>query len=684
MNSSEWMKSAISKGLSRVIISVFGVLVLAAYSCTNEEMLQMEAMEVLAEGSLAGPGQGVHLNAVNGAVIDFKPHNGRNSEQVWSLPHLVLFRNGELSDASERTLMVAISDLVVPPAGLMVDLTIETQNGDPDLGGSPNKRMEVWQGSQVLLNDTGVTQTGINADFYVVFGETTSSGDTTYVTPTGYYRCEIIVTQLTEDGVDRAQRIDQDYAFLMERQVLLPLSGGNDGPGPDELVVYFSDTMPFQRISRDAATRLQRVDVPAFVQNELAPAMVRAESTQTDEWGFSWEDGWNIYSRGESDDRLSVALTDGDTWFHGRAPSRGHSGISINVNGGNNAEYDTLLDGVMSTFHHELFHNLQRCIALDFGGNTNLDGKDEAWQFFSEGIASFVPTVAQQDIQFEQSRDARAYIAKAVEFVGGKGFPGELNTSYKEMNPYNAAVYWRFLFEQCGGMQNSAVGMGVIRAAMQVLYSKQVVDITQTTDLVGSLSVIMDRTLSHPSASTCPFSSYQESLQHFSRAIYALGLEGGRCDGMGSNPGCGFYDPNQIYSSPMVRQHDYAGGELILDDENLASSYGMDFINIQLKKGAQGQSATIEFSVDEPEDAVFSVQVWLLKAVVGGALSGSNVEAVSETEVMMNHPGQGYQTYTLSEIDTSTVNRIALIITRLDPNESDGYSGSYAVRVAGK
>ena len=77
-------------------------------------------------------------------------------------------------------------------------------------------------------------------------------------------------------------------------------------------------------------------------------------------------------------------------------------------------------------------------------------------------------------MQFSQSGDPRAFLAKAVKFVGGRGFAGELNNSYAEMTPYHSAIYWRFLYEQCGGMsgdnEDPHAGMQVVRRVLDVLY----------------------------------------------------------------------------------------------------------------------------------------------------------------------------------------------------------------------
>ena len=59
------------------------------------------------EWSPAGNGASLVLAAANGDTIRFMPQNGKEIDgvkpQLLSLPHLVLRRNGQLTDAAERT-----------------------------------------------------------------------------------------------------------------------------------------------------------------------------------------------------------------------------------------------------------------------------------------------------------------------------------------------------------------------------------------------------------------------------------------------------------------------------------------------------------------------------------------------------------------------------------------------------
>jgi hypothetical protein len=627
------------------------------------------------------------LAAASGATIAFKTQNGQTIRdvppQASDLPHLVLYRNGALTDPDERTLIVEVTGIEVPPPGVTVTLAVETQHGDPDLGGDSSPRIPVWRESRWITNTLGSAQTGVTITFAHEFSETVISGTETVATPTDYFRYNIAVIDASHPITTPLLAFSADHAFLMENQWIAPLpevQEESDGATPDELIVYYYDMFPFLRSAHDVTARLLREDVPGYVGTELVPAMVEAFRVQTDDWGFPWYDAWTSYRPGEDRERLSVTLADGLTWFHGMAAYRGHSGISINVRGGENAHYDTLTDGIMSAFHHELFHNLQRNINQNYGGNGNVDGEEDAWEFFSEGTAVLASSVGQPVAQFTQTSRARAYMSSANRFVAGGGLlRGDLNTSYERMSPYHAAIYWRFLYEQCGGMKDGvkdpAAGMQVIRRTLMALYTGDIVDISSSTDLVGKVPEIMDRALE---GSSCPFKTYEESLIAFARAIYALRLDGGRCIGPGIPVGCGFYDPDNLYNDPPVSTITTTGAGQRYQD-GIGSSFGMDFVDVVLDPAADGQPLTIEFHPAPGTDAEFNVQLWKLMDSGTGARPQRIPAGVTTTEVLTQANPDGHLFYVTPAIDTSTYNRLGLIITRLDATESSDPIGEYTI-----
>jgi hypothetical protein len=445
----------------------------------------------------------------------------------------------------------------------------------------------------------------------------------------------------------------------------------------------------FQRDLDNPASRLRRGQIPRYVQKELIPAMLEAFRIQTEEWGFGWEPGWTSYRSKDAKERLSVALSDGEIWFHGEAPMRGHSGISLNVKGGANRRYDTLTDGLLSTFHHELFHNLQRGMVQDLGGKGDVDGEEDALRFFSEGTAVLAESVAQAATEFTQTSGPRTYISHANGFIGRTTFHGELNSSYAEMTPYRAAIYWRFLYEHCGGMgsgtENAGAGMRLVRQALEGLYAKSLTHTDQSTALEHTLPVVMDQVFKGPAAEPCPFQTFHQSLQRFARAIYQLRLDGGRCDAPGMPAGCGLYDPNNLYLSPPVNTITYSGGRLVFKAADQAyprgirSSFGIDFVDVDLDPSSSGQPLTIEFYAEPEGDAEFGLEIWELMDSGIPTRGQTGLLQIAGPAYLAGGVKHGQLLYAASEIDTDKTNRLGLIITRLDSEEDSDPVGAYSL-----
>jgi hypothetical protein len=468
---------------------------------------------------------------------------------------------------------------------------------------------------------------------------------------------------------------EQEYAFLMEDQVdvtLPQVQEMTDGAAPDELVLYYCDMIPYQNRVAEAMHQLSRAEVPAYVQDQLAPRMAEAFRVQSDVWGFLWYEEWTSYRGGEDTERLSVTLHDGKTWFHGAAPAGGDSRISLNVSDNiGSASYAGLTERLMSSYQHELFHNVQRNIALHYGGNGDVVGKDWAWQYFAEGTAVLASTVGEFDVEFAGGPGESYYVLNANKFIGGDGFTGKLNKRYPEMDAYSPAVYWRFLYERCGDMR-------VVREALATLYSGEVVDIQTSTDIVGNLPAIMDRALA---GASCPFTTYRESLNAFARALYALHVEEGRCVAPGQPGLCGFYDPNYLYNGPTTSELTYTGTPLIYSaakqpyPAGIPSSFGIDYIEINLDYAAGGQALTLEIYGIPGAAAVFDVQIWQL--VVD---SGERLLPIGDT-VMLTANSDGHLTYTFPASLNRATQRLAVIIARVDAQETLDPTGGYTLEV---
>ena len=600
----------------------------------------------------------VTLRAASGKTIDFVAQNGRSmgvAPLALDLPHLVLYRDGRLTERQERTLIVEVSGFQVPPSGVTIALRVETQHGDPDLGGGSENRISVWQESQSVAHTQGGAQTGVTAVFVHEFPGMRVSGADTRATPTGYFRYEIAVVGESQ-AASHPMYVSADYAFLMENQwtVSLPETQEvSNGAAPDELIVYYCDMFPFQA----AGERLNRQEVPSYVQTELAPAMVKAYDDQVNGWAMGpWYDEWASF-RGE--ERLSVALAMPGTWFHGRALN--HSGISLLTYDDNplGVQYERLIDEHTSSFQHELFHNLQLNIGRH-AGSVNF----EHWKFFTEGQAVMVSSVGRGDLA---TKDGDNYISRANQFLRTA-----LNKSYAKLDPYQGALYWRFLYEKCGGIdkdgvENPAVGMQIIKRSLEALYAEE----RAADDIIEKLPSVMDRALG---GSLCPFQTYEQSLVAFSRANYALRLENGRCGLAGmSQCSIGYYDPGHMYIDPWLETElTYSGGVLPYDGA-IPTSYGMDLVKVSLDSTLHRRRVKIAFQSAAP--AVFHVEILRLR-------SGDGKSRAITFQPEGFRPEQwGKQVYLISRLDMTVYDQLGVIITRLDPNETNNRAGAYRLTI---
>jgi hypothetical protein len=218
--------------------------------------------------------------------------------------------------------------------------------------------------------------------------------------------------------------------------------------------------------------------------------------------------------------------------------------------------------------------------------------------------------------------------------------------------------------------------MAVVRRALTALYAGEIVDIGSSTDgylaaeLVDATRKVLDQALA---GSSCPFQGYEESLGAFSRAIYALRVEGGRC-AQPSAPGrCGFYDPYQVYAEPSVRTIRYAGAAQEVGIE-ITSGVGTDLIDIVLDPAAEGHSLALEFRAA----AELDVQVLFLLDVGAGARPRYAPAQQSGAEASVTRAPDGRLLLSIPGIRTAFSNRLGLIVTRLGGAESADW-GEYDV-----
>jgi hypothetical protein len=628
----------------------------------------------------------VRMRSATGATILYHTQNGQPEEgkpsDEYVLPHLVVNRNGELTDPAERTLLVEVGGLRGSSPGLYVTLTIETQHGDPDLGGREADRIQVWS-ETTWVPVTVQGRMPAAAEFTVTFEQDLVLKGRVTSTPTDYYRIRVAVFSGEPGGAPLAS-YSAGFAFLLENQWVVPIpveAGEADYAGPAEMVVYYCDMFPFGTSMQNPIYRLQRRQVGEFVEYELLPAMLQAVRTQTVGWGFPWYAEWTSFNPGEEPGRLGVALGKYQVWYHGRGSITGNAGISLRVNG-SMGNYPSLLDGLMATFHHELFHNLERGIYQHLGGDGDLRGREGAWEFFSEGMAELATSVGQPEIQFDRTWGQPAYIRQASGYTGREGYSaGSLKDSLGAISPYQAAIYWRFLYEQCGGLvdgvENPAAGMAVIRRTMETLYSGEVVDIAASADLVGALPQIMDRVFEQTPA--CPFQTYAGSLMQFAQAIYLLKVENGRCNPDSLGKVCGFYDPVYAYDSPpgllidIEAEHMMFPGGLEVTG-SLPNSFGIDLIDVLVEPPQDG---TLVIEISHPPLGELHLQVVPLEITA----EGSRPTLASDPQIAGASNTEGRLRYPVERAVLGDTNRLGLVITRLDAGEQAWNQGDYILRL---
>lgn len=623
-----------------------------------------------------------------GATTRFATHNGQahpGLEAEWfDLPYLVLFRNGEPTDPHERTIHLVVRNIAVASTGAEVTIVLATQHSDPDTVGCCAP-IQVWRESRWIspVGSSGRSVAAVSFDH--TFEPAMDTGARTMQTPTDYYRVRVTISE--GDADVPVHGFEVDYAFLLENvwTVRLPaLSEETAGAAPRELLVHYCDMFPFRHDAIDRSTWLPRQAVTTTIADRLVPAMIDAIQLQSDRWGFTWHSEWTSCRVDTDPKQLSVALGDGTTWYHGTAPCNANMEISITVNGNDLMHYDTLADGIIADFQHELFHNLQRDIRQHLTGDGDIDGASDAWAFFTEGTAIVAASVAQPDIQFAFGSGRRMYMVQANNFLGRiDQAGGHLDSSYASLSPYLSALYWRFLVERCSGAalgaENPAAGMAIIRHALEALYSGEVVDIDTSTGLIGALPAILDRALTVTPA--CPFRTFEESRREFAKTLYSLRLKGSRCTEPGQPAGCVMYDPEQVYEKPIAYQIVYDGKPLTyagytqLHPAAIEASYGMDFVNIEVTASRlDAGPVRLEIKNRAGTAAVFDVQVWALD-------DSSGVRRLA-AEVAEGIAGANHPFITVLQADPDTVSRYAVLLLRQDPDEAKDPRGLYTISLS--
>jgi hypothetical protein len=445
---------------------------------------------------------------------------------------------------------------------------------------------------------------------------------------------------------------------------------------PYTVRIIYAALFPYGRADGDLGNQLPTGAVAGFIEGSFAPLISETWRTQVDDWGF----GQPLHPDWDHDAVVEVivnaapfALMDGSgtytilvgandqpylerrIWWRSSMAAYGY--------------YDTLENGYRALFAHEFFHLMQWNVLLNAGVPKHL------WLgVFIEPQADFAISAQYPELELD-----RTHLVTRVSDYGASAnryLAHYLNSSYADSGGdgaqrYDLALYWRFLYEQYGGMD-------IVRAALEELASG-----AKSPDVVSEMAEVMNNAFARCGG---PFPSFEASLEAFARANYGLRLENGRCAQQGPGVCAGrLYDPQALYSAPMLEAF------LQIDGRNLTAlvgkgdwsdgvyhgtipaSYGMDFIEVDLETAAAGQPMTIRVQ-GKGQTARFSVQVWRLRR---GDLFP--VAVASAPEAVAQGP-DGVYTIAVPQAG-SDCNRLALIITRIDPNETMDSAGAYSVTV---
>ena len=613
----------------------------------------------------------IDLTAASGTTIEFRTQNGQTigdiPPEIKQVPHLVLLRNGELTAPDERTITLEARVPEVPVGGITLTLAIETQHNDPD-SGTDSARIQVWQTSRRVANPGSHPLRDVTETFAVTFGPSIAADGATIPTPTDYFRALVTI-----DGADTQHgHLSENHAFLMETEVITDLAGlaeATPGAAPDALIVRFCDMVPFRHTGPSGLEQLRRSEIPAYVRNTLVPQMVEAVRVETNVWGFPWHEAWRAFFPKDGEN-LCVSLGDGETWYHGLSPQDAHAGIAFNVGRDiAGTTYESLTDQLVSGFYHELFHNLQRDLALHHGGHGDVAGVEGIWHFFYEGSAAAAASVGMPHLELVVQDGVGHYLLNANRYIAGETPTRGLNAGISETGLYASAPYWRFLAEQCGGTQ-------VIREALIELYSGDIVDIRSETDAAAAVPEVLDRAVN---AARCPFTSFEESQIAFAQAVYSLRLSQGRCE-TPTDAGCrGLFDPHGRYAAPPATSITFTGEPVTFspamqpEPAGIPSSFGIDYIEINLDQAATGRSVTIEINGEPGAATELSALVWTM------AVDGS--ETTSTGDAMHMSVEDGRLVITTPTLDWRAVQRLALVLVRTDGQETADPVGAYTVRI---
>jgi hypothetical protein len=111
----------------------------------------------------------------------------------------------------------------------------------------------------------------------------------------------------------------------------------------------------------------------------------------------------------------------------------------------------------------------------------------------------------------------------------------------------------------------------------------------------------------------------------------------------------------------------------------IATSYGIDLIELQLDPSTEGKTLQLTFKdISDPEDE-FNVELWKNKTLEN--TSGPEAYSDQTSEPRSRRTENGFLALEIGDISMDDFNNLGLIITRMDPHENVEASGSYLIQV---
>jgi hypothetical protein len=442
--------------------------------------------------------------------------------------------------------------------------------------------------------------------------------------------------------------------------------------------IYYATLFPFARGPNDLDNRLSPPAVTDFVERVFASLVAETWHTQFQDWGFGpIERDW------DPDRTVEIVVTDppfalmGGTgtytvFTYGDGTLYRERRLWWHATNAAFQAYDSLESGYRVLYAHEFFHMVQWNAILSAGCSNG------AWlNVFVEAQGKMAPSVQYPELEMRREHVVLAsseYGQAAKRYLASGLKPSCQALQAATVHKYDAALYWRFLYEQSGDMR-------VLRTALEEMACRY------EPDIVDGLPGVMDAALVRAGG---PFASFEDSLAGFARANYALRLQDGRCT-TGAGDGCEgrHYDPDSIYPDPSLAAELHYDGKDQRYDGSVAASYGTDLIEVYLDPSLRGQRVTVTL---ESTGARFALQVWEVNgnqadreaARLGAKLGdvGGRPRALTAQPTNVQAGRDGSHRFTISQVDPARCDRLALIITRLDAGEHLDPVGSYRIDVS--